>query len=84
LASINGLRLTWDAIKYFGSDSRSSHLVPISIDMIRAVQKSKSIYDKEVSSQAIADREKKDANQENIDADIKKLSDQETEFLFAT
>lgn len=50
LASINGFRWIWDAIKYFGSDSRSSHLVPISIDMIRAAQKSKSIYDKEVSS----------------------------------
>ena len=32
----------WNAIKFF--DSGLSHRVPITIDMIRAVQKAKSIY----------------------------------------
>jgi len=57
LSSINGLRSTWDGINFFGSGS--SHLVPIKIDMIRAVQKSKSVYNQEqISLKAIADREK--------------------------
>jgi hypothetical protein len=81
LSSINGLRSTWDAIKFLGSGS--SHTVPINIDMIRAVQKSKSIYDQEqLSMKGIADRARKESEMhDNIHEETKKLIDQEHHLL---
>jgi len=81
LSSINGLRSTWDAIKYFGSGL--PHLVPIKIDMIRAVQKSKSVYNQEqLSLKVIADRAIKESEtRDNMNEEIKKLIDQENHLL---
>jgi len=81
LSSINGLRSTWDAIKFLGSGS--SHLVPIKIDMIRAVQRSKSVYNQEqLSLKVAADRlrEENETNK-NINEEMKKLIDQEQDLL---
>jgi hypothetical protein len=70
LSSINRLRSTWDAIKYFGSGS--SHLVLIKNDMIRAVQKSKSVYNQEqLSLKVIADLAVKEGEtRENLNEEI--------------
>ena len=57
LSSINGLRSMWDAIKSFGSGL--SHRVPITTDMIRVIQKAKSVYNQEqLSLKSIANHEK--------------------------
>jgi len=81
LSSINGLRLTWDAIKFLGSGS--VHLVPIKIDMIRAVQKAKSVYHQEQSAlKAVNDRlRKENETNSNTDDEMKKLIDQEHNLL---
>jgi hypothetical protein len=81
LASINGLRSVWDAIKFLGSGS--PHLVPINIDMIRTVQRSKSIYNQEqLSMKAVADRMRKETETNgNIGEEMKKLTDQENDLL---
>ena len=77
LSSINGLRSMWDEIKIFGSDL--SHRVPITIDMIRAVQKAKSVYNQEqLSVKSITDHAKEqNEKHENINKEMKKLIDQE-------
>lgn len=51
-SSINGLRATWDAVNF--NPSGSLHKMPIKPEMIRAVQKSKSIYNQEQSLQKAA------------------------------
>ncbi|CAF0854255.1 unnamed protein product [Adineta steineri] len=81
LASINGLRSVWDTIKFLGSDL--PHLVPINIDMIRTVQKSKSVYNQEqLSMKAVADRMRKETEANGIIGDeMKKLTDQENDLL---
>ena len=81
-SSINGLRSTWDAIKFFGSGS--PHLVSIRNDMVSAAQKSKSLYYQEqLSLKAIAERERKENEiYENTNEEIKKLTDQENQLLF--
>ena len=82
LSSINGLRSMWDAINFFGSGL--SHRVLITIDMIRAVQKAKSVYNQEqLSLKSIADQEKeKNEKHENITEEMKKLVDREHQLLF--
>ena len=82
LSSINGLRSMWDAINFFGSGL--SHRVPITIDMIPAVQKPKSVYNQEqLSLKSIADQEKEqNEKHENITEEMKKLIDREHQLLF--
>ncbi|CAF3455348.1 unnamed protein product, partial [Rotaria sp. Silwood2] len=81
LSSINGLRSTWDAIKFYGV--RSPHRVPIKIDMVRAVQKSKSVYNQEqLSLKSLADREKEQSEKrEHTNEEMKKLIDRENQLL---
>ncbi|CAF4275183.1 unnamed protein product [Rotaria magnacalcarata] len=81
LSSINGLRSTWDAIKFYGAGS--PHRVPIKIDMIRAVQKSKSVYNQEqLSLKSLADREKEQSEKhEHTNEEMKKLIDRENQLL---
>ncbi|CAM4913675.1 unnamed protein product [Rotaria socialis] len=81
LSSINGLRSTWDAIKFYGVGS--PHRVPIKIDMIRAVQKSKSVYNQEqLSLKSLADREKEQSEKhQRTNEEVKKLIDRENQLL---
>jgi len=81
LSSINGLGLTWDAIKFLGSGS--VHLVPIKIDMISAVKKAKSVYHQEqLALKAVDDRlRKKNETNSNTCDEMKKLIDQEHHLL---
>ncbi|CAF4367356.1 unnamed protein product [Rotaria sp. Silwood2] len=81
LSSINGLRSTWDAIKFYGVGS--PHRVPIKIDMVRAVQKSKSVYNQEqLSLKSLADREKEQSEKhEHTNEEMKKLIDRENQLL---
>ncbi|CAF3447146.1 unnamed protein product, partial [Rotaria socialis] len=81
LSSINGLRSTWDAIKFYGVGS--PHRVPIKIDMIRAVQKSKSVYNQEqLSLKSLADREKEQSEKhQRTNEEMKKLIDRENQLL---
>lgn len=80
-SSINGLRSTLDGIHFFGSGT--AHMVPIKAEMIRAVQKAKSLYNEEqLSLKKIVDAEKEaeEANK-NFNQEIKILIEQEHELL---
>ncbi|CAF3588591.1 unnamed protein product [Rotaria socialis] len=81
LSSINGLRSTWDAIKFYGVGS--PHRISIKIDMIRAVQKSKSVYNQEqLSLKSLANREKEQSDKhEHTNGEMKKLIDRENQLL---
>ncbi|CAF3773207.1 unnamed protein product [Rotaria magnacalcarata] len=59
------------------------HRVPIKIDMIRAVQKSKSVYNQEqLSLKSLADREKKQSDKhEHTNEEMKKLIGRENQLL---
>ena len=81
LSSINALRSTLDGIRFFGTGS--AHTVPIKIEMIRAVQKAKSVYHQEqLLLRNVADRAKKvDETNKNLNEEMKKLIGQEQQLL---
>lgn len=80
-SSINSLRATWDAVNFVGSGS--SHKVPIKPDLIRAVQKSKSMYNQEqLSHKAAANQMSKDnGNSTSTEEETRKLIDEEQNWL---
>ncbi|CAF4233901.1 unnamed protein product, partial [Rotaria magnacalcarata] len=70
--------------KYHDSDGVGSpHRVPIKIDMIRAVQKSKLVYNQEqLSLKSLADRKKEQSEKhEHTNEEMKKLIDRENQLL---
>ncbi|CAF4649213.1 unnamed protein product, partial [Rotaria sp. Silwood2] len=77
--SINGLRTISDGVQFLGSGS--VHKVPTNIDMLRAVQKSASLYKEEaMKMQALALVQQQENEQlQHMETEKRKLSEKEQE-----